>query len=160
MRDERAACSGEPQVLAQREQRAVESLLENEQLTANLDDACAERLLDWGIACARHIVQGTAALGDEEAEQATTPRMRATRRLLRGVNRWVANRRETDVQQGAAALDQIVEQATVIYGTGYTPPSRTRRQGFLRMQFEYADEPQGLISALRQLVENQSDTDI
>jgi type VI protein secretion system component VasK len=77
---------------------------------------------------------------------------------MRRVNRWVARRRETDAQQAAASLDQIVEQATIIYGEGYAPPSRTWRQGFLRMQFEYADDPQGLIAALRQLIENQSDT--
>jgi hypothetical protein len=158
MRDELAAFVQKFQDLAQRERRAVESILENEQLTADLDDACAELLLDWGLACARHIARSTAALGDEEAEEAMSLRMRATRRLMRGVNRWIANRRQTDAQQGAASLDQIVEQAVVIYGAGYAPPSQTRRQGFLRMQFEYADDPQGLIAALRQLIENQSDT--
>jgi hypothetical protein len=158
MRDELGAFVQKFQNLAQRERRAVESILENERLTADLDDACAELLLDWGIDCARRIARSTAGLADEEAEEVMMPRMRATRRLMRRVNRWVARRRETDAQQATASLDQIVEQAAIIYGEGYVPPGQTWRQGFLRMQFEYADDPQGLIAAIRQLIEHRSDT--
>ena len=152
-----ASSPAQRQDLTRRERRAVESILENERLTADLDDASAKLLLDWGIACARRVSRSTAGLDDEEAEQALHPRMRATRRLMRQVNRWIAGRRELDAQHGAAALDQLIEQAAIIYGQDYTSPSQDRRQAFLRMHFEYVDDPQRLIAALRRIVENQSD---
>jgi len=146
------------QELTRREHHAVASILENERLTADLDDASAKLLLDWGIACVQRVVRSTAGLSDEQAEQAMYPRLRATRRLMRWVNQWIAGRREPDAQRGAAALDQLVEQAAVIYGEGYAPPSQDRRQRFLSMQFEYADDPGRLIADLRRLIESPSET--
>jgi len=153
--EEPASSTKDLQELTRREHHAVGSILENEQLTADLDDASAKLLLDWGIACAQRAARSTVGLGDEEAEQALYPRLRATRRLMRQVNQWIAGRRELDAQRGAAALDQLIEQAAVIYGKGYAPPSQDRRQGFLRMHFETADDPQRLITDLRHLIENQ-----
>ena len=75
--------------LLKRISRVAESLMENERLTADLDDEAAQQLLSWGISCAKTIMQSTAGLDDEAAEKATYPRMRATRRLMRETNRWV-----------------------------------------------------------------------
>ena len=63
--------------LESRTRRAVESLLENESLTADLDDAAAKELLDWGIAHAKEIISDTADMDDEGAEEAMYPRMSA-----------------------------------------------------------------------------------
>lgn len=146
--------------LQQRVNRAAESILENERLTANLDDESAQVLIDWGVACAETIARSTAGLNDKEAEEAMYPRLRATRRLMRRVNRWVANRRTMDAATGAASLDEITAQAEIIYGDDFVPPSRARRDAFSRLHFEYADSPQQLIAHLRDLFESSSDASI
>ena len=112
--------------------RAVESILENEALTADLDDSAAKVLLDWGIACARQIAQSTAALDDSRAEEPLSSRLRAVRRLMRRVNRWAAGRPQMDAEDSAGLLADIVEQAAIIYGQGFTPPSPDRRDVFLQ----------------------------
>jgi hypothetical protein len=45
--------------VSQRIERAAESILENERLTADLDDAAAQVLIDWGLACAELIAGST-----------------------------------------------------------------------------------------------------
>jgi hypothetical protein len=141
----------------QRVNRAAESILENERLTADLDDASAKVLIDWGVACAEKIARSTAGLNEAEAEEAMYPRLRATRRLMRRVNNWVADRRTMDATASATALDEISTLAEIIYGGDYVPPSRARRDAFLRLHFEYADDPQQLITRLRDLFESSSD---
>jgi len=45
--------------LTRRAQDLAESILENESLTADLDDAAAKVLIDWGVACAEIIAHST-----------------------------------------------------------------------------------------------------
>ena len=143
--------------LTGRVNRAVEGILENEALTADLDDDAAKVLLDWGIACAKMIAQSAAGLNDVEAEQATSPRLRATRRLMRLVNRWVPKRQQMDAEGSATLLIEIIEQAAIIY-KDFTPPGNDRRDTFLRLHFEL--DPLQMIAGLRQLLENSSDTSL
>ncbi len=138
--------------LGQRIDRAVESILENESLTADLDDAAARVLLDWGIACARMIAQGSAGLNDLQAEQFMSPRLRATRRLMRVVNRWVPQRLQVNARENATLLAKMIEQAAVIFGQDYSPPTLDRRKGFLRKSL--VDPPPQVIENLRVLIEN------
>jgi hypothetical protein len=142
--------------LAQRVQRAVESILENERLTAGLDDAAAQVLLNWGVACAKTIVRSTAGMDSSAAEESMSPRLRATRRLMRRVSKWVANRRSLDAQRSAALLTQIFEQAEVIYGAAFSAPSPDQRDVLLELPFIYADEPEQMIADLRHLLEVSS----
>lgn len=135
-----------------RVKRAAESILENEALTADLDDVAAKVLLDWGGACAKMIAQSTAGLNNIEAEDAMSPRLRATRRLMRLVNRWVSKRQQRDTEGSATALTKIIEQAAIIYGEDFTPPSDDRRDAFLRQSLT-APPPQ-IIRDLRALIEN------
>ena len=144
--------------LTRRVNRAVESLLENEALTADLDDAAAKVLLDWGGASVKAIGQGTADLKDAEAEGVMEPRMRAVRQLMRGVNRWVANRQEMTAEDGAASLAEMVEQANVIYGKAFTPPDDNRRDAFLKQLSELSADPSQMVAALRELLEGSRDT--
>jgi hypothetical protein len=144
--------------LTQRIDRAAVSILENERLTADLDDAAAEVLLDWGVACARGIARGTAGLNDAEAEEAMYPRLRAARRLMRRVNSWVANRARMDATASTDALNGIVEQAAVIYGEAFTPPNRVQRGGFVMLHLDFGGDPQEFIVNLRQFLEGASDT--
>jgi len=140
--------------LTGRVNRAVEGILENEALTTDLDDDAAKILLDWGIACAKMIAQDTAGLNDVEAQKATSPRLRATRRLMRLVNRWVPKRQQTDAEGSATLLTKIIEQAAIIY-KDFTPPDNDRRDTFLKLHFEL--DPLQMIAGLRQLLENSSD---
>lgn len=140
--------------LAQRVNRVVEGILENEALTADLDDAAAKVLLNWGIACAEMIAHGTVGLNDTEAEEVMSPRLRPTRRLMRLVNKWVAGRKEMDVEGSAALLAKIVEQAAIIYGQDFAPPDAARLDAFLSQQQVLIDDPQAKIESLRDLLEN------
>jgi hypothetical protein len=141
--------------LTARLNRAAESILENESLTADLDDPSAQVLLDWGLDCARMIARSTLGLNADAAEQAMSLRLRATRCLMRRVNRWAGARGEADAERGAEFWDDVVEQAAIVYGAAFTPPDAERRETFLRLHLAYADDPQGLISGLRQLLESQ-----
>lgn len=141
--------------LVQRVNRAAESILENESLTADLDDEAAKALLDWGITCAEMIARSTAGLNDSEAEEAMSLRLRAIRRLMRLVNRWGASYSEMDAEAGASLLTRIIEQAAIIYGEEFTPPNDDRRDAFLKQHL--ADPPLPMIVNLRKLVENSGD---
>jgi hypothetical protein len=141
--------------LAQRASRVVESILENEQLTAGLDDATARPLIAWGSACAKMIAHSSAGLDDAQAQQAMSPRLRATRRLMRLVSRWFADRQEMDAAHSAAQLAMVIEQAAIIYDKAFVPPDKARRDAFLRQSLNLDDPPQS-IKNLRALFESSS----
>jgi hypothetical protein len=132
---------------------AAEGILGNQRLTANLDDSAASELLDWGVACAEEIAQGTAGLDDQEAEEFMYPRLRATRRLMREVNRWVAQQEEMDTVGIAESLDRIVEEAVIAYGQDLTPAVAGERALFLQRSLQHADDPRQAIADLRAFVE-------
>lgn len=144
--------------LQQRIRRVSESFLDNERLTADLDDPAAQELLDWGLELGRRIVQGTVDFEDDErAQEEMYPRLRAVRRLMRDVNRWVVSEQERDFQASRQALDRIIEQAQLIYGRGFEPPSGEQRAGFLQAQSEFLGSPPRLIANLRQLFRGVDD---
>jgi hypothetical protein len=156
-RPARQASSPPPDRIDQRIRRVAESILDNERLTADLDDPAAQELLDWGLSIGRRIVQGTADVeDDEQAEQAMYPRLRATRRLMRAVNRWIASQREGDAEGQKEALDSILEQASVIYGRPITTLGDEQRVSF-GVQPEQASDPPQRIAHLRQLIERPDD---
>jgi len=146
------------EMLQQRIRRVSESFLDNERLTTDLDDSAAKELLDWGLHLGSRIAKGTAEVDDDEqADEAMYPRLRAARRLMRGVNRWVAQARERDEEGSSEALNRIIEQAQVIYGSAFKPPSAEQRARFLRSQTEFLDNPPQLIANLRQLFTTDDD---
>lgn len=146
--------------VTRRIERAAESILGNEGLTADLDDAAAKVLLDWGVACAEKVAGSTDGLGDFEAEEVMSPRLRATRRLMRRVNRWAANRPNIDTEEGAELLNQIIEQAAIIYGDSFIPPDDDQRTSFLAQQWELADDPMQFIAELRELLEKPTNVSL
>lgn len=131
--------------------QAVESILENESLTADLDDAAAKELLDWGTACARRIARDTVGLGNMDADESMSPRLRAVRRLMRQINGWIARQTEMDAEARVSSLAQVVEQAVIIYETGFTPPALQVRDAFLQQQL---GDPAQMIADLRKLIED------
>ena len=139
--------------VAERVKRAAESILENESLTANLDDAAAKELLDWGLACAQKAAEDTASLEAFAAESSLTDRLQATRRLMRAVSNWVVGQQDMDAASTSDALSKVMEQAAVIYGQGFTPPPQAQYTAFLAGQAEPGDPPQ-MIKNLRQMIES------
>jgi hypothetical protein len=153
----RQASSPPPDRIDRRIRRVAESILDNERLTADLDDLAAQELLDWGLSIGRRIAQGTADVeDDEQAEQAMYPRLRATRRLMRAVNRWIASQREGDAEGQKEALENILEQASIIYGRPITALRDEQRVSF-GVQPEQASDPPQRIAHLRQLIERPDD---
>jgi hypothetical protein len=138
--------------LAQRVRRTAESILDSESLTSDLDDDAAKTLLDWGMDSARRIAQSTSGLNAAEAEDAMYPRLRAIRRLMRRVNRWVARRQEMEADESASLVAEIVEQASIVYGRGPASLSHERISAFVQRQSDL-NAPQ-LVAALRDLLED------
>ncbi len=135
----------------ERIRRAGESILENESLTADLDDAAAKELVAWAVACAEMIAAGTAGMGQPAAEQAMYPRMRATRKLMRAVDRWLPQRGQMDWEGNRRSLEEVIELAAVIYGGIFSPPDDVRRSEFL-CQSLLTPAPQ-VVTGLRRLLE-------
>lgn len=146
------------EMIQQRMRRVSESFLDNESLTDELDDSAAKELLDWGLDLGSRIAQGTANVeNDDQADQAMYPRLRATRRLMRSVNRWVLSQQRGDMACSSEAFDQIVEQVRVIYGQAFEPPSEEQKTRFLQAQSEFVGSPLELIANLRQLFADRDD---
>jgi hypothetical protein len=144
--------------LNKRIDRAAASILENEALSSELDDAAAKRLLQWGVAWATSIAAETAGLDDSAAEEAMFPRQKALRRLLRTVNKWVAGRETLAAEEHAASLAKVVEQAGIIWREAFTAPDEAQQAAFLQAQANYLDDPPRLIEQLRHFLETFTDT--
>ncbi len=136
--------------------QAVESLLNNETLTADLDDEAANLLLCWGCDCVYRIVQESVLVGDDlsaEAqtiEQAIAPRMRALRRMLRAINCWAVHGGDSAAPE---MLSQVVAHASVVYGRDLSAT--------VTSEMELPDaQPARRIVWLRQLIERRSDDQI
>jgi hypothetical protein len=95
--------------IEKRRRQAATRILENEQLTAGLDDTTANILLQWGLALAEDIVMRSQELDDEQAEEAMYAPMKAVRKLMRAVNKWLSSGDDT-------YLDVVLKQARIIYG--------------------------------------------
>ncbi len=136
--------------LEERVKLAVQSILENESLTGDLDDEAAQALLDWGVACVRRIALETVGFDDEEAEASMAPRLRATRRLMRRVSAWVSApscAMQTDI------LSEIAAQAAIIYGAAFSPPDEHRLAAVAELYARSTCSKSRLIARLRALLE-------
>ena len=149
---------GSGHTMSERISRVAESILGNERLTSDLDDSAAQELLDWALSVGKQIVQGTADVeDDEQAEEAMYPRLRATRRMMRAVNRWIASQRERDIEGREAAFNSILEQASIIYGRPLEAMNDQQRAALASMPSKYADDPPRMIAHLRALLEHPDD---
>jgi hypothetical protein len=137
--------------LRRRIDRVAESFLENESLTDGLDDEAANALIDWGLACSKEIVMSTAGMDDVEAEEATYSQLRATRRLMRSVKRWVPKRAALDAAQNEISLERIFRQAEIVYGGQFCAPERDQQVAFVQQSRAVSSEQ--AIKDLRALLE-------
>ena len=136
--------------IAHRQQLAVDSILDNESLTAGLDDQAARLLLEWSTALARTIVQDAASLDDAAAETAIEERLAAVRGLMRQVNRWAVRRAEMSPEDLAGWLDLVLEKVGAALGGQLTAPDAAQRQAFLASYG--GSQPVEMVLFLRSLV--------
>jgi hypothetical protein len=134
------------EVVERRIRRATDSILENESLTSDLEDAPASELINWGVACARAVAQQTTGMEEDQAEQLLSDGMGATRRLIRSVSAWATGQEPDDPQARVEWLDQIISQ-------GFIPPDQDRRQIFLEQIAGSSADPAQKIASLRALFE-------
>lgn len=135
-----------------RQRRAAESILENESIREGLDDSGASALLKWGVECAKRIAADTAEIADEdEAEEASYPRMRALRQMLEDVKALF--RPELLPSEGATLIEEIVGFASVVYG-----PNAQLPQGLAWETLNLGDSTDlgEKINTLRTFFENNS----
>jgi hypothetical protein len=131
--------------IQQRIQRAVESILDNEALTADLDDQAARVLLDWGVGLTQQIVGQTLEMDEAQAEQATYQPMRALRKMLRSANKW-AN------APGEKNLRKVLDQAPNVYGSRYRQPSDQQLGDFMA---QIPSTPLERVTALQRFVNGE-----
>ncbi|WP_017719306.1 hypothetical protein [Kamptonema formosum] len=136
--------------LTQRITWAAESLLDNETLTPELEDAAGGAALTWATDLSRRVALATAGLDDEAAEAFMAPKLAAIGELIRLVSRWAASYREMDAGGRESFLSQVIEAALKIY-PDYQPPHKEQQQAFLREPFPA--DPRDWIVNLRRLVE-------
>jgi hypothetical protein len=136
--------------LTQRINLAVESLLDLEALTPDLEDAAATELLNWGITHAENIARSTLGMGDDEAELLISSQLGLVREWLRQISRWVTSYQEMAPQANAALLEAVIAQFSKIYPE-YQPPNLEQKQAFLAPPFP--EEPVQWILNLRSLIE-------
>jgi len=129
-------------------QRAVESILENEALTADLDDQAASLLLDWAMSLAKQAAQGVAGMDEASAEEQFNERMRNVRQFIRQVNRWASTAEEP-------ALGKALELAAPFYAQRLGAADTSRMQGF-RSETGQLNQPAERIRSLRRLLEGQA----
>ncbi len=138
--------------LEKRIEKAVESILENESLREGLDDDAGNALLGWGIACAQQIASETADIeDDEEAEEASYPRMRGLRKILRAVVDLCAETVDAPLQ--AELLQEIADAVSPVYGPLAPYPAIDRWATFLETSSESKAEK---IIGFRALLEEKS----
>jgi hypothetical protein len=139
------------------ETAAAQSILDNESLTADLDDEAADTLLEWGVANARTIARSISGLIEGgTTEETLSERLRALRQMMRSVNNYVAGQQLDG--QGQQLLDKILEQAAVVYGKHFTPPSAAQRTEFITTQRHFLHNPAQLVANLRRFIENRDTT--
>ena len=122
--------------------RAAESILENEALTADLDDQAAKVLLDWGVTQAQLIAAETIEMDDTQAEEAMYRPMRALRKMLRTANKWAVDPQET-------TLARILKQSEIVYSS---IPDEEQQTAFLAHIPEDAAER---VNMLRGFIEGE-----
>ena len=110
--------------MQQRIQRAAESILDNEALTTNLENAAAEVLINWGVILAQEIANQTIEMDEAQAEEAMYRPMRALRKMLRTASKWAVNPQEM-------YLGRVLKQASIVYGSGFANPSDEEQIAFM-----------------------------
>lgn len=94
-----------------RYRRAAERLWENSSLRDELNDDQAKRMLDWGSAYLKDMVEETAGLPDEEAENILQTQTERVSEMMRQVNGLAKAVRNDDRQELLAQYNLFTRKA-------------------------------------------------
>ncbi|HEC23458.1 MAG TPA: hypothetical protein ENI95_11140 [Chloroflexi bacterium] len=78
-------------MLEERIRRVSEQLLTDSSLTDNMEDAEANRLIEWGLAVARRLCEETSGMDDAGAEEYLDAMMGKLRRTMRRIDKLVGS---------------------------------------------------------------------
>lgn len=94
--------------------QAAELILQDERLTADLEDAAADLLLHWALKLAGQVVPVEAAPGEPLDRTAVADAVAPVRRLARQVNDLVAARTELDEREFTARLLALIDNVCMV----------------------------------------------
>ena len=100
--------------MSDRIELAVQSILENEQITDGLDDDAAKEMIDWGISCAEMIVTDSETLGGD-IDNAVEQRLKALRQMLNGIKHWALTRENLQSADHQKHWSEILTPAREVY---------------------------------------------
>jgi len=89
----------------------IDQILENENLTSDLEDAEAKVLINWGVGHATRLVE---TVNDESLVEA---KVGSLTRLMRGVSRLIARRLDKDAAELNADLAALSNLQETVFGT-------------------------------------------
>ena len=133
-------------LIEKRTQRIAESFLDNEALTADLDDEAAQVLIAWGMALAGKIARETAGMNDQQAEEVMYRPLRSLRRLLSTTSKLAAS---PDINQ----LNKFLERAGETYGQAFVLPSGPAEGAHFLSRLPH--EPKERVAWLRDHIEGR-----
>jgi len=140
--------------LIQRKNRAMESLLEDEALTAGLDDTAANELINWGTDCISRVFQQLDGLSESEIEKKIADKLSAIRRLMRFISRWAVNRTGMELTNLLEWSSQVLQALKEVYIDSVSLPSPEACLELITMHIN--SNPKDMVVALRTLVEGDS----
>lgn len=135
--------------IKKRLEREIEGLYGNEALTSDLDDSSARQFLNWAEDRIRKIVENTAELDDQSAEEAMYPKLKAVRRMARYINGAARGQADQD-----DLIEKILTQAREIYGSAFQEPDS---QQLALLQSVSKSEPSVFLHTLRHIFEGDTD---
>lgn len=135
--------------IKKRLEREIEGLYGNEALTSDLDDSSARQFLNWAEDRIRKIVEKTAELDDQSAEEAMYPKLKAVRRMARYINGAARGQADQD-----DLIEKILTQAREIYGSAFQEPDS---QQLALLQSVSKSEPSVFLHTLRHIFEGDTD---
>jgi len=144
----------QPPLADPRVQRAVESILDNEALTQDLDDAAANALISWGTSWAESLARTAERSVEPDLDEATLLRLREVRRMMRSVSKWAASQAGMDPAGKSQALKEILEYASRAQGVAASTQDIDLEAWSQQLE-ELDAQPEKAVSALRQLVESK-----
>ncbi len=134
----------------EREKMTIESLLENESLTAGLNEHVAKIVLDWGIEMTLAILRRTKDLEEQAAEETTYSQQKAVRRLMRDMSRLLVALPYLNTDDMMPLLNKLVGYGEKIFGPNYIPPTPEERVDLATKLTSLRDEPLQAAARLRQ----------
>lgn len=135
--------------IKKRLEREIEGLYGNEALTSDLDDSSARQFLNWAEDRIRKIVEKTAELDDQSAEETMYPKLKAVRRMARYINGAARGQADQD-----DLIEKILTQAREIYGSAFQEPDS---QQLALLQSVSKSEPSVFLHTLRHIFEGDTD---